>query len=72
MVITDVHKKQAADLLESLKAANPDHPFFIHVEAAADSLKDHVVEGVTDAAMIPLFAVLCLVSTMSGRPLFCG
>ena len=51
--VTDDHKQQAADLVQSIKDANPGHPFFTHIENAMKSLGD-------DAAMIPLMGLLLL------------
>jgi hypothetical protein len=60
LVMTDEHKKQAAALIQSVKDANPGHPFFEHIEAATKSVGRDAVDTLDGIIMLPLIALLLI------------
>lgn len=71
MTITEDHKRKAKELVQSIKDANPQHAsFFEHIEKAAESFREHVVEGAENAMFVPAMLFLFLLPNASGKPLF--
>lgn len=69
--VTDDHKAAAADLLKSIKDANPQHEgIFKKIESGAIHMTDGVVEGAGDAADAVAMPLLILTALACGRPLF--